>query len=182
MKNILDLPGASGVGSAEGVGDCTVGDGAKDGSTLDGEGNTTLWHSLQNQVWHSLHHQVWHSLQNQVGFGGNATLDGEGNATLGFGGNATLDGEGNATLDVEVNVTDGSIVGDGCGVGTGVKKMKIMYVYICMGTILTTRMHSSRMRTVRKRSRLLGGGCTWSRQGWWCTWSCGVCLVPGGCI
>ena len=90
MKNILDLPSAGGVGSAEGKGDCTVGDGAKDGSTLDGEGNATL------------------------GFGGNATLDGEGNATLDFG--------GNATLDVEVNATDGSIVGDGCGVGTGVKK------------------------------------------------------------
>ena len=113
MKNILDLPGASGVGIAEGEGDCTVGDGAKDGSTLDGAGNATL------------------------GFGGNATLDGEGNATLGFGGNATLDGEGNATLDVEVNVTDGSIVGDGCGVGTGEKKMKIICVYICMETILT---------------------------------------------
>ena len=98
MKNILDLPGAGGVGSAEGEGDCTVGDGAKDGSTLDGEGNATL------------------------GFGGNATLDGEGNATLDGEGNATLDFGGNATLDVEVNVTDGSIVGDGCGVGTGVKK------------------------------------------------------------
>ena len=43
--------------------------------------------------------------------------------------------------------------------------------------VLWTRMHSSRMRTVRNSSRLLGGGCTWSRG---CTWSWGVYLVPGG--
>ena len=45
-----------------------------------------------------------------------------------------------------------------------------------------TRMHSSRMRTVRISRRLLGGvpgpgGCTWSRG---CSWSWGVYLVLGG--
>ena len=47
-----------------------------------------------------------------------------------------------------------------------------------------TRMHSSRMRTVRSSGRISGGGipglggCTWSLEG--CTWSPGVYLVPEG--
>ena len=62
-----------------------------------------------------------------------------------------------------------------------------------------TRMHSSRMRTVRSSGRISGGGvpgpggylvpggCTWSWEGGvpgprrGCTWSWGVYLVPGGC-
>ena len=61
---------------------------------------------------------------------------------------------------------------------------------------LITRMHSSRMRTVRSISHIPGGctwsrggvpgpgGCTWSRGGvpgpGGYTWSQGVYLVPGG--
>ena len=65
---------------------------------------------------------------------------------------------------------------------------KIIKVIKMIEYMITTRLHSSRMRTARALSvsPSMLGGCTWVPGGVpglrGCTWSQGVYLIPDGCI